>query len=142
MRTLKTRAQLVIKHTILTTTVTNGTQAFARQTSHFLGVHHQNVTMVANMRATMVSNVHVQWTLSVRRTRSDATSPFVKDIVSAWWVAETWPNPNYKEAVRKWVAPKTYVQHHAQYLLESLVSTLVPLNFYAPRFLWHSLFCC
>jgi hypothetical protein len=68
----------------------------------------------------MVSEVHIQWTLSVRKTRSDATTPAVKDIVTASWGAET--RPNRKDVVRKWVAPKSYVQHHAQYLLEPLVS--------------------
>jgi hypothetical protein len=70
----------------------------------------------------MVSEVHIQWTLSVRKTRSDATTPAVKDVVTAWWGAETRPSPNRKDVVRQWVAPKTYVEHHAQYLLEPLVS--------------------
>jgi hypothetical protein len=54
----------------------------------------------------------------------------VRDIVTAWWVAETRPSPNRKEVVRKWVAPKTYVEHHAQYLLESLVSARIPLDYF------------
>ena len=126
VKTSKTRAQLVTKHAILTAAITNGTQASARQTARLLGVHHRNVTMAANRRANMVSSVHIQWTLSVRKTRSDATSPFVKDIVGDWWATQTRPSPNRKEVVRKWVAPKTYVQHHAQYLLESLVSSHSP----------------
>ena len=127
VKTSKTRAQLVTKHAILTAAITNGTRASARQTARLLGVHHRNVTMAANRRATMLSSVHIQWTLSVRKTRSDATSPFVKDIVGEWWSTQTRPSPNRKEVVRKWVAPKTYVQHHAQYLLESLVSCPIPL---------------
>ena len=75
----------------------------------------------------MVSSVHMEWTLSVRKIRSNATSSMVQDIVTAWWAAETRPSPNRKEVVRKWVAPKTYVQHHAQYLLESLVGALISM---------------
>ena len=44
--------------------------------------------------------------------------------------AETRPNPNRKEVVRKWVAPKTYVEHHAQYLLESLVGARIPMHYF------------
>ena len=128
VKTSRTRAQLVTKHAILTATITNGTQGSARCTARVLGVHHRNVMMAANRRATMLSNVQIQWTLSVRKTRSDATSAAVKDIVGNWWATQTRPSPNRKEVVRNWVAPKTYVQHHAQYLLESLVSTPVPLN--------------
>jgi hypothetical protein len=83
----------------------------------------------------MLGNMHIQWTLSVRKTRSDATSPFVKDIVAEWWSTQTRPSPNRKEVVRKWVAPKTYEQHHAQYLLESLVSSPLPLIYSALHFL-------
>ena len=128
VKTSKTRAQLVTKHAILTAAITNSTQSSARQTTRLLGVHHRNVAMATSRRATMLSNEHIQWTLSVRKTRSDATSPFVKDIVGKWWAAQTRPSPNRKEVVRKWVAPKTYVEHHAQYLLESLVSTPVSLH--------------
>ena len=81
VKTSKTRAQLVTNHAILTATVTSGSQASACQTARLLGVHHRNVAMAANRRAMMVSNVHIQWTLSVRRTRSDATTPFVKEII-------------------------------------------------------------
>jgi hypothetical protein len=91
--------------------------------------------MAANRRATMLGNMHIQWTLSVRKTRSDVTSPFVKDIVGEWWSTQTRPSPNRKEVVRKWVAPKTYVQHHAQYLLESLVSSPLPFTYGALHFL-------
>ena len=130
VKTSRTRAQLVTKHAILTAAITNGALGSARRMARLLGVHHQNVTMAASRRATMLSNVHIQWTLSVRQTRSDATSAAVKDIVGNWWATQTRPSPNRKEVVRKWVAPKTYVQHHAQYLLESLVSTPFPLNFW------------
>ena len=83
VKTSKTRAQLVTKHAILTAAVMSGLQASARQTARLLGVHHQNVAMATNRQAMMVSNVHIQWTLSMRRTRSDATTPFVKEIVGA-----------------------------------------------------------
>ena len=134
VKTSKTKAQLATKHAILTAAVTNGTQVSARQIARLLGVHHRNVAMAAQRRATMVSAVHIQWTLSVRKTRSDATSSAVKDIVTAWWVAETMPSPNRKEVVRKWVAPKTYVEHHAQYLLESLVSARIPMHYFVSHF--------
>lgn len=134
VKTSRTRAQLVTKHAILTAAITNGSQGSARRTARLLGVHHRNVTMAASRRATMLSNAQIQWTLSIRKTRSDATSDFVKDIVGNWWASQTRPSPNRKEVVRKWVAPKTYVQHHAQYLLESLVSTLLPL------ILWYLLY--
>ena len=129
VKTSRTRAQLVTKHAILTAAITNGALGSARRMARLLGVHHRNVTMAASRRATMLSNVHIQWTLSVRQTRSDATSADVKDIVGNWWATQTRPSPNRKEVVRKWVAPKTYDQHHAQYLLESLVSTPFPFNF-------------
>ena len=122
VKTSKTKAHLATKHAILTAAVTNGSGVCARQTARLLGVHHRNVAMATQRRASMLSEVHMEWTLSVRKTRSDATSLVVKDIVTAWWTAETRPSPNRKEVVRKWVAPKTYVEHHAQYLLESLVS--------------------
>ena len=128
VKTSKTKAHLATKHAILTAAVTNGTRVCARQTARLLGVHHRNVAMATQRRATMVSEVHMEWTLSIRKTRSDATSSVVKDIVTAWWAAETRPSLNRKEVVRKWVAPKTYVQHHAQYLLESLVSVCIPLH--------------
>ena len=134
VKTSKTKAQLATKHAILTAVVTNGTQVSARQTTRLLGVHHRNVAMAAQRRATMVSAVHIQWTLSVRKTRSDATTSAVKDIVTAWWVAETRPIPNRKEVVRKWVAPKTYVEHHAQYLLESLVSARIHIHYFVSHF--------
>ena len=136
VKTSKTRAQLATKHAILTAAVTNGTRVSARQTARLLGVHHRNVAMAAQRRASMVSAVHIQWTLSVRKTRSDATTSAVKDIVHAWWVAETRPSPNRKDVVRKWVAPKTYVEHHAQYLLESLVSVRLPQHFFVSHFPW------
>ena len=126
VKTSKTKAHLATKHAILTAAVTNGTGLCARQTARLLGVHHRNVAMATQRRATMLSEVHMEWTLSVRKTRSDATSSVVTDIVTAWWAAETRPSPNRKEVVRKWVAPKTYVQHHSQYLLESLVSVRIP----------------
>jgi hypothetical protein len=126
VKTSKTKAHLATKHAILTAAVTKGTRVSIRQTARLLGVHHRNVIMAAQRRATMVTEVHMHWTLSVRKTRSDATSPVVADIVGAWWSAETRPSPNRKEVVRKWVAPKTYVQHHAQYLLEPLVSSCIP----------------
>lgn len=122
VKTSKTKAHLATKHAILTAAVTSGSRVSARQTARLLGVHHRNVSMAAHRRATMVSEVHIQWTLSVRKTRSDATTPAVKDLVTAWWGAETRPSPNRKDVVRQWVAPKTYVEHHAQYLLEPLVS--------------------
>ena len=66
----------------------------------------------------MLSSVHIQWTL-LSKTRSDATSPFVKDIVGEWWSTQTRPESlNHEEVVRKWVAPKTYIQHNARYLME------------------------
>lgn len=135
VKTSKTKAQLVTKHAILTAAISNGSQASARQTARLLGVHHRNVTMAANRRATMLSNVHIQWTLSVRKTRSDATSPTVKNIVGEWWATQTRPSPNRKEVVRKWVAPKTYVEHHAQYLLESLVSSPLLFIYFALHFI-------
>ena len=122
VKTSKTKAHLATKHAILTAVVTNGTGVCARQTARLLGIHHRNVAMATQRRASMLTEVHMQWTLSVRKTRSDATSLVVKDIIIAWWAAETRPSPNRKDVVRKWVAPKTYVEHHAQYLLESLVS--------------------
>ena len=122
VKTSKTKAHLATKHAILTAAVTNSSGVCARQTARLLGVHHRNVAMATQRRASMLSEVHMEWTLSIRKTRSDATSSVVKDIVTAWWAAETRPSPNRKEVVRKWVAPKTYVEHHAQYLLESLVS--------------------
>lgn len=129
VKTSKTKAHLATKHAILTAAVTTGTRVSARQAARLLGVHHRNVAMAAQRRATMVSEVHMEWTLSVRKTRSDATSLVVRDIVTAWWAAETRPSPNRKEVVRKWVAPKTYVEHHAQYLLESLVSDRILEHF-------------
>ena len=126
VKTSKTKAHLATKHAILTAAVTTGTQVSARQTARLLGVHHRNVAMAAQRRATMVSEVHMEWTLSVRKTRSDATSLVVRDIVTTWWAVETRPSPNRKEVVRKWVAPKTY---HAQYLLESLVSDRILEHF-------------
>ena len=122
MKTSKTKAHLATKHTILTAAVTNGTGVCAHQTARLLGVHHRNVAMATQRQASMLGEVHMQWTLSVRKTRSNATSLVVKNIVTAWWAAETRPSPNRKDVVRKWVAPKTYVEHHAQYLLESMVS--------------------
>ena len=134
VKTSKTKAHLATKHAILTAVVTTGTQVSTRQTARLLGVHPRNVAKATQRRATMVSEVHMEWTLSVRKVRSDATSSMVKDIVAAWWAAETRPSPNRKEVVRKWVAPKTYVQHHAQYLLESLVSARNPLHYFVPHF--------
>lgn len=129
VKTSKTKAHLATKHAILTAAVTNPQRVSARQTARLLGVHPRNVAMATQRRATMVSSVHMEWTLSVRKVRSDATSLMVKDIVTAWWAAETRPSPNRKEVVRKWVAPKTYVQHHAQYLLESLVGALTSMSY-------------
>ena len=126
VKTSKTKAHLATKHATLTAAVTIGTQVSAHQTARLLGVHHRNVAMAAQRRATMVSEVHMEWNLSIKKTRSDATSSVMRDIVTAWWVAKTRPSPNRKEVVRKWVAPKTYVEHHAQYLLESLVSDRIP----------------
>jgi hypothetical protein len=128
VKTSKTRAHLATKHAILTAAVTNGLGVCARQTARLLGVHHRNVAMATQRRASMLTEDHMEWTLSVRKTRSDATSGVVQDIVTAWWAAETRPSPNRKEVVRKWVAPKTYVQHHAQYLLESLVSVRISMH--------------
>ena len=122
VKTSKTKAHLATKHAILTAVVTDGSRVSARQTARLLSVHHRNVAMAAHRRATMVSEVHIQWTLSVRKTKSNATTSAVKDIVTVWWAAETRPSPNRKDVVKMWVAPKTYVQHHAHYLLESLVS--------------------
>ena len=130
VKTSKTKAQLATKHAILTTAVTNGTQVSARQTARLLGIHYQNVAMAAQRRATMVNAMYIQWTLLVRKTRSDATTSAVRDTVTAWWVAETRPSPNRKEMVRKWVAPKTYVEHHTQYLLESLVSGRIHIHYF------------
>jgi hypothetical protein len=128
VKTSKTKAHLATKHAILTAAVTNGSRVSTRQTARLLGVHHRNVAMAAHRRATMVSEVHIQWTLSVRKTRCDATTSAVKDIVAAWWAAETRPSPNRKDVVRNWVAPKTYVEHHAQYLSESLVSARTSMH--------------
>ena len=59
VKTSKTKAQLATKHAILTAAVTNGTRVSARQTARLLGVHHRNVAMAAQRRATMVSVVHI-----------------------------------------------------------------------------------
>ena len=134
VKTSKTKSHSATKHVILTSAVTNGTQVSACQTTRLLGVHPRNVAMAAQRQATMVSEVHMEWTLSVRKIRSDATSSMVKDIVTAWWAAKTRPSPNRKEVVRKWVAPKTYVQHHAHYLLESLVGARIPMHYFVFHF--------
>ena len=100
VKTSKTKAPLATKHAILTAAVTNGTGVCAHQTARLLGVHHRNVAMATQRRALMLSEVHMQWTLSVRKTRSNATSLLVKDIVTAWWAAKTRPSPNRKDVVR------------------------------------------
>ena len=87
VKTSKTKAHLATKYVILTAAVTNGTRVFVRQTARLLGVHHQNAVMAAQRRATMVTEVHMQWTLSVRKTRNNATSLVVADIVTTWWAA-------------------------------------------------------
>ena len=59
VKTSKTKAHLATKHIILTAAVTNGTRVSARQTTRLLSVHHRNVAMAAQRRATMVSEVHM-----------------------------------------------------------------------------------
>jgi hypothetical protein len=60
----------------------------------------------------MASKDHIQWTLSVRKTRSDVISDSVKEAVVAWWISETRPSPIAKEVVRKWVAPGVHTKMH------------------------------
>ena len=127
MKNAKTNAQLVAKHAILTAVVSSGASGSARQTARLLKVHHRNVIMAVQRRATMTSGEQVMWTLSVRKRRSDATSDAVRDEVIAWWNAETRPSPNRKEVVRQWIAPGVYEKHHTQYLLESQARNLLNL---------------
>ena len=119
VKSAKTSAQLVAKHAILTAVVSSGASGSARQTAHTLKVHHCNVIKAVQRRAMMTSGERVLWTLSVQKRRSDATSDAVRNIVIAWWNAETRPSPNRKEVVRQWIAPGVYESHHTQYLLES-----------------------
>jgi hypothetical protein len=49
----------------------------------------------------MASKEHIQWTLSVRKTRSNVISNSVKEAVVAWWISETRASSNTKEVVRK-----------------------------------------
>lgn len=123
VKNAKTRAQLVSKHAILTAVVSSRSSGSgsARQTARLLNVHHRNVTMAVQRRASMGSSEHIIWTLSVRKQRSDRTSDSVKAEVIAWWIGETRASPNRKEVVKKWIAAGVYEKHHTQYLLESQV---------------------
>ena len=134
VKTSKTKAHLATKHAILIAAITNGTRVSARQATCLLGVHHRNVAMAAHRRATIVSEMHIQWILFVWNTKSDAITSVVKDIIIAWWAAKTRPSLNRKEVVMKWGAPKAYVQQHAQYLLESLVSARIAMHYSVSHF--------
>jgi hypothetical protein len=101
VKSSRSKAQLAVKHALLTAVVSSGVQTTMRQTSRMLEVHHRNVLMAMQRRASMESKDHIQWTLSVRKTRSDVISGSVKEVVVAWWISETRPSPIAKEVVRK-----------------------------------------
>jgi hypothetical protein len=58
------------------------------------------------------------WGLSIHNKRSKILAPTTKAIVLSWWASKTHMSPNWKDVVKKILAPHSYEKKPAQYLME------------------------
>jgi hypothetical protein len=59
MKSSKSKAQLAVKHALFTAVVNSGVQTTMRQIACMLGIHHRNVLMAVQRRASMASKDHI-----------------------------------------------------------------------------------
>lgn len=87
-----------------------------RGVAGLLGVDRRNIKKAVARRVLLDTQEDAFWLHDLRRGCSDAISDAVKKIITNWWAEETTVSPNRKDIIRKWIAPKLYVEHATHYL--------------------------
>ena len=126
------KARTVQAKNIVTTFAVAPGVGSGRGVAEILGVDRRNIKKALARRILIDNKEDAFWLQDQRRVRCDALPDVVKNIIRKWWEEETTISPNRKDIVRKWVAPKLYIEHATHYLQVSQVTLQFQIQLQSP----------
>lgn len=122
---LRKAKSLLAKNIVTTLAVAPGGLGSERGVASLLGVDRRNIKKALARRVLLDNSQDAFWLRDLRRVRSAAISSSNKKTITNWWEEETTVSPNRKDIIRKWIAPKVYIEHATHYLQLSQVTFII-----------------